>query len=64
VQMPPGVPVATVGIGPAGATNAALLAVQILAINDKKLAEKLGRYKDGLARSVREKNEKLQQNLE
>jgi len=64
VQMPPGVPVATVGIGPTGATNAALLAVQILAINDKKLAEKLIQYKDGLARSVQEKNEKLQQNLD
>jgi len=64
VQMPPGVPVATVGIGPAGAKNAALLAVQILAINDKKLTEKLIQYKNGLARSVQEKNEKLQQNLE
>lgn len=41
VQMPGGVPVATVAIGKAGATNAALLAVQILSINDMAIAEKL-----------------------
>jgi phosphoribosylaminoimidazole carboxylase PurE protein len=45
VQMPPGVPVATVAIGKAGAKNAAILAVQILALSDKALAEKLADFK-------------------
>jgi 5-(carboxyamino)imidazole ribonucleotide mutase len=40
VQMPGGIPVATVGVGSGGATNAALLAVQILALNDAALAER------------------------
>ena len=46
VQMPPGVPVAGVAIGKAGAKNAALLAVRILALNDKKLEAQLQEYKD------------------
>ena len=41
VQMPPGMPVATVAIGRAGATNAAILAVQILALHDARLAQAL-----------------------
>ena len=45
VQMPPGVPVATVAIGAAGARNAAILAVQILALADKPLAGKLAKFK-------------------
>jgi len=45
VQMPPGVPVATVAIGKAGAKNAAVLAVQILAISDEDLAAKLAEFK-------------------
>jgi phosphoribosylaminoimidazole carboxylase PurE protein len=45
VQMPPGVPVATVAIGKAGAKNAAVLAVQILALSDKGLAGKLAEFK-------------------
>lgn len=57
VQMPPGIPVATVGIN--GAKNAALLAIQILAINDKKLAIKLIEYRNKLKKSVLEKTEKL-----
>jgi phosphoribosylaminoimidazole carboxylase PurE protein len=44
-QMPPGVPVATVAIGKAGAKNAAVLAVQILALSDKVLAGKLAEFK-------------------
>ncbi|MBO7092458.1 MAG: AIR carboxylase family protein [Victivallales bacterium] len=40
VQMPGGIPVATVGVGSGGATNAALLAIQILALNDAALAER------------------------
>lgn len=52
VQMPPGVPVATVSIGKAGATNAGVLAAQILALGDKGIAERLDKYKAGLAEQV------------
>ena len=52
VQMPPGVPVATVSVGKAGATNAAVLAVQILALSDANLASRLDDYKNGLAEKV------------
>jgi len=52
VQMPPGVPVATVSIGKAGATNAGVLAAQILAVGDKGLAERLRAYKRSLAEKV------------
>lgn len=58
MQMPPGVPVATVGID--GAKNAGLLAVQMLAIADKNLAQKLSAYKKTLAKSVNAKAEKLE----
>src|SRR5438045_4476582 len=57
VQMPPGVPVATVAIG--GGRNAGLLAVQILATQDAALLQKLVRYKEELARQSREKNRNL-----
>jgi len=53
VQMPAGVPVATVAIGSAGAKNAAVLAVQILAISDKALQLKLADLKERLARGER-----------
>jgi phosphoribosylaminoimidazole carboxylase PurE protein len=52
VQMPPGVPVATVSVGKAGAANAAVLAVQILALSDANLASRLDDYKNGLAEKV------------
>jgi phosphoribosylamine---glycine ligase len=52
VQMPPGVPVATVSIGKPGATNAAVLAAQILALGDTALADRLERYKALLAEKV------------
>ena len=45
VQMPPGVPVATMGVGKSGATNAGLFAVQILAVGDEKLGKKLAKAK-------------------
>jgi phosphoribosylaminoimidazole carboxylase PurE protein len=45
IQMPPGVPVATMAIGAAGAKNAAILAVQILALSDKNLQKKLAKFK-------------------
>ena len=63
VQMPAGVPVATVAVGKPGARNAGLLAVQILALSDAKLAEKLRKYKNALVESSREKNKKLQEKL-
>ena len=52
VQMPPGVPVATVSVGKAGATNAAVLAAQILALGDPSLARRLRDYKNRLAEKV------------
>lgn len=58
VMMPPGVPVATVGIN--GAKNAAVLAVQMLAVSDEELAEKLLAEKNKMAESVREKDAELQ----
>ena len=60
-QMPAGVPVACTAIGAAGAVNAAILAVQILATHDAGLARKLAEHKERLARSVMEKSEKVQQ---
>lgn len=59
VQMPSGVPVATVAIGKAGAANAGLLAVQILSIEDEKLAKKLEARRDRLKKSVIESSEDL-----
>ncbi|MDH3391791.1 MAG: phosphoribosylamine--glycine ligase [Desulfobulbaceae bacterium] len=60
VQMPPGVPVATMGIGKAGAKNAAVFAARILALHDKKLAAKLAAFKKEMAKQVEDKNRKLQ----
>jgi len=61
VQMPAGVPVATVAIGRPGATNAGILAAQILATSDPALTAKLAAYKEKLARGVEEKSRKLQE---
>jgi phosphoribosylamine--glycine ligase len=52
VQMPPGVPVATVSIGKPGATNAGVLAAQILGVADAAMAQKLAAYKKKLAEKV------------
>jgi len=62
VQMPGGIPVATVGIG--GAKNAGLLAARILGAHDPALAAKLDAYAAGLAEMVDEKNAALQRRLE
>ncbi len=62
VQMPPGVPVATVAIG--GGRNAGLLAVQMLAAHDTLLLQKMVRYKEELARQSRDKNLTLTQKLQ
>ena len=59
VQMPAGIPVATVAIGKPGATNAGILAAQILGVADAGFAKKLGGYKEKLARGVEEKSKKL-----
>ena len=61
VQMPPGVPVATMGVGKSGATNAGMFAVQILAVNDEKLARRLAEFKDQLEKSVAEKSKRVQE---
>ncbi len=60
VQMPGGIPVATVAIGKAGAKNAAILAAEILGINDSLLRRKLKTLKKKLADTVKKKNKKLQ----
>jgi len=59
VQMPPGVPVATVSIGKPGATNAGVLAAQILGVNDAALTAKLDAYKKKLAEKVEQAALKL-----
>lgn len=61
VMMPPGVPVATVGIN--GAKNAGILAVQMLAISDEELANKLAEEKIKMADGVRQKDAELQEEL-
>ena len=61
VQMPPGVPVATVSIGKPGATNAGVLAAQILGVADPRIAQKLISYKNKLADKVEAAAAKLQQ---
>ena len=61
VMMPPGVPVAAVGIN--GAKNAAILAVQILAVSDEALAEKLAESKKAMAEAVKAKDAALQEEI-
>lgn len=61
VMMPPGVPVAAVGIN--GAKNAAILAVQILAVSDEALAEKLAESKKAMAEGVKAKDAALQEEI-
>ena len=61
VQMPAGIPVATVAIGKAGATNAGILAAQIIGLSDSGVAAKLKKHKQKLAEGVEEKSRKLQQ---
>ena len=61
VQMPPGIPVATMAIGEAGAKNAALLAVQIIARHDAKLAAAYRTFKSDQAKSIESKNRALQE---
>ena len=58
-QMPPGIPVATVAIGKAGAKNSAILAIQMLSISDNEMANKLSKYRANLTNEVLEKNKNL-----
>jgi phosphoribosylaminoimidazole carboxylase PurE protein len=63
VQMPAGVPVATMALDKAGARNAAIFAAQVLALSDAALAERLVAHKQQLARSVEEKSARLKEKL-
>lgn len=58
-QMPPGVPVATMAIGKAGAKNAAIFAVEILALNNKELAAKLAEFRKAQSQKVIQKDASL-----
>ena len=59
IQMPPGIPVATVGVN--GAQNAAILAAQILAVADNELAARLAAHKEGLKDKIEKANAELSQ---
>lgn len=63
VQMPGGIPVATMAIGKAGAKNAAIFASQIMANNDKVLYEKLEKYRADMAEKIKKDNESLKELL-
>lgn len=64
VQMPPGIPVATTALGKPGARNAGILAVQMLALADSELQEKLEDFKKDMAVKVAEKAEGLEAKLD
>ncbi len=59
VQMPPGVPVATMGIGKAGAKNAGVLALRILALSDPELGDKIIKFRENMVKEVEEKAKKI-----
>jgi 5-(carboxyamino)imidazole ribonucleotide mutase len=61
VQMPGGVPVAALAIGKAGATNAGILAAQMLALSDAELSKKMHAHKEKLAQGVEEKSRRLRE---
>src|SRR5215469_15199683 len=63
VQMPAGIPVATVAIGKPGATNAGILAAQMIALADAGVAKKMTAHKERLAKGVEEKSRKLKASL-
>lgn len=63
VQMPGGIPVATMAIDKAGAANAAIFAAEILGLSDPEIAKKLIAHKEDLERGVAEKNARLQKQL-
>ena len=57
IQMPPGIPVATVGIN--GAMNAAILAMEMIALTDEQVAQRLAEYKAGLGKKIEKANQEL-----
>ena len=59
VQMPPGVPVATMAIGKAGSKNAAILSAQIIGLKDPRVAKKLRAFKKKMAKEVEKKSKAL-----
>jgi phosphoribosylaminoimidazole carboxylase PurE protein len=61
VQMPAGIPVATVAIGKPGATNAGILAAQMIGLSDESIAKRMHAHKEKLARGVEEKSRKLRE---
>ena len=64
VQMPGGIPVATMAIGKSGARNAALFSARILALSDPELAKKLSQFNQNMTKSVQDKDASLQQRLQ
>ena len=62
-QMPKGIPVACMGIGKSGALNAALLAIQILALTDPSMKKKLNNFKSQMAENVEAASQKIQDKL-
>ncbi len=64
VQMPAGIPVATVAIGKPGATNAGILAAQVLGLTDAAIAKKLAMHKEKLARGVEERSKQMKATVE
>ena len=63
VQMPPGIPVATVTAGKAGAKNAALLAISMLALSDAALRDKLAAFREEQTRKVEEADASVQEEI-
>src|SRR5437899_6142787 len=63
VQMPAGIPVATVAIGKPGATNAGILAAQVLALSDPAVAKKLAAHKEELTRGIEKTSKKLKNSM-
>ena len=60
VQMPPGIPVATMGIGKAGAKNAGVFSLKLLALSDQGLAQKVVKFRKDMVLEVEEKAKKIQ----
>ena len=63
VQMPAGIPVATVAIGKPGASNAGILAAQVLALSDPAVAKKLAAHKEELTRGIEKTSKKLKSSM-
>ncbi len=63
VQMPKGIPVATMGLGKSGAANAALLAIQVLGLKDPSLSEKLKKYREKMESQVESKSKDIQKKI-